>query len=277
MKTKQQYQNSVEKIQSKMLQLNAEIHKLRLSKNAMYALLKTMEDKLADINVKMEYVDTIQYNPDKKASWNYKLVGDNPNMNVTLKELFYKYVVTSNRILEYSRSYSILGSLRDIDYKSYSEIVNLIGEEISKGVLLGNKYLFKKTLGNITIGRFPKTPGKLTIDWARSNKNKQEILNRGGVPRLGDNNGENWLMYREDESYLAFNWNRDGIKIKNGVYYSFKATNFINTENRVNSDIQSQCRNISQTLNNDKIGNIQKMLHLSSISSEINSIYSNGL
>lgn len=276
MKTQEMYQSSIESIKKQLLDLNKEIHETRIIKNNMYDVLIQMEKELKSINVNLDYIDKIQFNINQEANININMKGENLLSDLTTKEFYIKYVTVSNSLLTKIKRYELLLNMVEIDYKSYYYMMNQMGFYISKEILLGNRCSFERRLGSVCIARFPRSDKK-TVDWFQSNKKKQELIDKGIKPKQNNDDGEDWIVYRDDDDYLGFTWDKGGINTKNGMFYSFKTTSFINTPTRKNSDIAIMCKSIISTLNCDKIGNIQKMLHLATIDPKINAIYSNGL
>lgn len=277
MKAKEIYSNSIKSVKEQILKLHEEIHELRIVKNNMYSVLSKMSYELEQINVTMDYINKIQFDMTKQGSINFKSNGESLLKDLTTKEIYVKYINISNLILTKVHKYEVYSNIVKIDYISYMYIIDALGEGTAKGILLGDKFVFHKTLGSIVITRFPRTSGKPVVDWERSNNRKRELIANGIKPKSNNDDGTPWIIFREDDNYLGFNWDRAGINVKNGVYYSFKPTHFINTPNRLNTDIGKYCKTVTSTLNFNKIGNIQKMLHLAEIEPNINAIYSNGL
>lgn len=276
MKTQEMYQSSIENIKRQILKLIDEIHETRVTKNNMYEVLIQMESELKSINVSLDYIEKIQFDITQEGNININMKGENLLSDLTTKEYYVKYINISNSLLNKIKRYELLANMVNIDYKSYYYIMNQMGFHISKEILLGNRYSFERRLGSVCIARFPRSDKK-TVDWYKSNKKKEELLAKGIKIKQDNNDGEDWIVYREDEDYLGFTWDKGCINTKNGMFYSFKTTSFINTPSRKNTDIEAICKNIISTLNCDKIGNIQKMLHLAAIDPKINAIYSNGL
>lgn len=277
MKAREIYQNSINTIKKQIVDLTDEIHNLRKVKNDMYEMLINIPNGLNQINVKMDYIKKIQFDPSKEGSINIILNSENMLLDLTIKEIYIKYINISNSLITKCKLYNLLCNLVKIDYDSYYYILDALGTYISKGILLGDKFVFHKRLGSIVITRFPRKESKKVVDWDKSNKKKKELIEQGIKPKHNNDDGVEWIVYRDDDSYLGFNWDRAGITAKNGVYYSFKATSFINTANRINDDIIKMCSTINATLTCSEIGNIQKMLHLATIDPKINQIYSHGL
>jgi len=112
----------------------------------------------------------------------------------------------------------------DIDYKTFSILIREFHKEISQRVLRGYKFRPGENLGQFHLVKDIRR-GK-TIDWGNSNKLKQSIIERGGVPydKVNAPDGEEWLLYYQDNDYYKWKWFKETSTtfIKNVKYYIFK-------------------------------------------------------
>lgn len=105
-----------------------------------------------------------------------------------------------------------------LSFKEYIEILTMFNELfMTRVVETGKPVNMGEWLGNVKIVR--KKRKALYPDWGQSNKMKQEILDRGGLPLenfkdengvlTGKNNGgERWVIYRTDDFYNQMIWER---------------------------------------------------------------------
>jgi hypothetical protein len=115
------------------------------------------------------------------------------------------------------------GFIKDIEYKTFANIVKQFHKDISLEVQLGYRFQPNGELGTFNIIRDIRR-GR-TIDWGASNKFKQKILDNGGIPFNKETapNGEEWFIYFEDNNYYKWKWfKRKPTFIKNLIYYMFK-------------------------------------------------------
>lgn len=119
-----------------------------------------------------------------------------------------------------------------VEYKLYRKIVveftKLIILMIYKGIkfpipFAGRLCLLRKER------QYVNKHGKISLspDWGESNKRKKEIIDKGGIPYQEwweldgklveretegavrkDNGGEKWVVFRNDDHYYRFEWNK---------------------------------------------------------------------
>lgn len=110
------------------------------------------------------------------------------------------------------------------------DFAKLIGEEI-----IYNKYrlYLGSGLGFLKLCKVERNLSKKKIDFISSNKIKEEILTRGGIPykEIGgwdeekqeykNNGGEKWIVYYTDEYYPIFHWSayKRKSKINSSKYF----------------------------------------------------------
>lgn len=98
---------------------------------------------------------------------------------------------------------------------------DLIVEKIVNG-----KSIHIKGLGYIFIEKKPRIPTARKVDWYKSNKYKQELLEQGYT--LYDKNtgeGEKWIYYLTDPYYLRWQFKRDVNKYVNKFIFKPTANN----------------------------------------------------
>lgn len=123
-----------------------------------------------------------------------------------------------------------------IPYNQYKKVIYLWNKLIVEKIMEGYKFKAPYSLGIFEILRCDRNHGRKIKDWGESNKLKQRILDRGGIPLevfkdeegniIGNNGGENWLVYHVDDNYLKFNWYKTNASryIKNLLRYKFQCT-----------------------------------------------------
>lgn len=131
----------------------------------------------------------------------------------------------------------------DTTYKQFFETLDEFHKDISYKVNRGYKYRPNERLGVFNIIKDIRK-GK-TIDWGKSNKVKQSIIDAGGIPYNKETapEGEMWHIYYEDNSYFKWVWFKEGKAInfiKNIKYYFFRPC----TKNR---------RSIAQAIKEDEL------------------------
>lgn len=145
---------------------------------------------------------------------------------------------------------------KDIIYK----FNNKISDEI---VYKGYAWFLGFNMGSIRIKKVLCDKRiKKRIDWGKSNKKKAEILSRGGLPfkvlernTQGEviltNEGEHWFEYHTNAVDYLWHWHKKRVNVKNAAYFKFRPTYYNNT------------------INDGKIGNVNKLKHLVTTDSEL--------
>lgn len=128
-----------------------------------------------------------------------------------------------------------------LSYDLFKEIVSLFNQRLSERINRGYGFkmpynLFKLEAVRATrLIKKSKKSGKLllAVNWGESNKIKAEILSRGGFlyeeyqdeqgVKIGDNGGEEWLVYHTDGSF--YHWLGIGdLTLHNSSWYVFETT-----------------------------------------------------
>lgn len=104
-------------------------------------------------------------------------------------------------------------------------------------ILAQRNYFFTlpRGLGYLTVKVIPRTPSKAHIDYGASFKQKQALIDEGKLPLkhyrdkdnniVGDNGGEEWMVFRTDSSYRLCKWVKKWqyAKNRNTRFFSFRA------------------------------------------------------
>jgi hypothetical protein len=106
-----------------------------------------------------------------------------------------------------------LEDLCPISYKTYKSVLSEMNKRAIKDIIDGNHLTLNYNLGDLCIKNFKRTlkqreDGSIhsTVNWGDSKKRKQEIIDRGGTPLLGDNGGEPWHVYYTHPKIVRFSW-----------------------------------------------------------------------
>jgi len=153
-------------------------------------------------------------------------------------------------------------NLEKVPLEIYKYIIESFNTDMSKYILNGGTFNLGYGLGNLHIEKKErKKEQKPAINWGESNKVKKELLDAG--ERLYDHlsfpTGKKWLIRFSDDSSYWWRWGCKGRYIKNIQYFSFVPTNFINTKERSQNLIATTSKSISDILNNEKLGNRDKL------------------
>jgi hypothetical protein len=125
----------------------------------------------------------------------------------TLKDVYRDYCVDSESPLS-----------KDV-FKSLCEEFNIMAIDY---VLQGGILNLRNNLGYLSVRRIARNPKNPTIDWAESNKYKQELIKNGDKlfdPETGE--GTKWFIYYTDKWYCKFHWEKAKCTIPNKSAYRF--------------------------------------------------------
>ena len=92
-------------------------------------------------------------------------------------------------------------------------------------ILEGKEFNMGYNLSTLSIVRMERDPRSPRVDWAESNKYKQELKDSG--EKLYDKEtgeGTKWQIYFTDEYYYKYYWRKGKCKVPNKSVYRFDAT-----------------------------------------------------
>lgn len=132
-----------------------------------------------------------------------------------------------------------------IPYKKFKQIIELYNDMMMHEILMGNKMHLGQGLGHIYIIELERKIKKSASgnyytypNWNASLTLKQKLIDEGKIPFetikdkegniIGNNGGENWMVYYDDKFICKFYWSKgkkgNNIVIKNVNRYIFKPT-----------------------------------------------------
>ena len=123
-----------------------------------------------------------------------------------------------------------------VDSKVFVNVIGSFNSKIIESILKGYVFNLGYRLSYICIKRKDISLRKRKkIDWGTSNKNKKEILERGGIPYevltrnedgsiATDNGGEYWLAYHNKSIEYLWHWAKGRAPFPNKFFYKFKPT-----------------------------------------------------
>jgi len=152
------------------------------------------------------------------------------NLNITpintsfIKELV-KYIIELNK-----KVYRLDLDLKhynniNVEYKIHKHIIDMFNLQIRESILEGYTFHLGKGLSHIRVQRKKRT--KANINWEESNKKKNEILARGGIPfnKTTAPDGEQWrVIFTTDEECWIY-WNKGKVKADSCTGYAFVPSN----------------------------------------------------
>jgi len=116
-----------------------------------------------------------------------------------------------------------------VSYRIFKNVISEFNEKIIEYVIDGGIFTMWHGLSTLSITRRKRDPRSKRIDWGASNKLKQEILDSGN--KLFDKEtgeGEEWLIFYTNESYLRWRWHKEKCRIQNRSVYRFDPTRGVN-------------------------------------------------
>lgn len=125
---------------------------------------------------------------------------------------------------------------RLVDSKTFVTIISSFNTKIIDSILKGYVFHLGYRLSYVCIKRKDISLRKRKkIDWGTSNKNKKEIIERGGIPYevltrnedgsiATDNGGEYWLAYHNKQIEYLWHWAKGRAPFANKFFYKFKPT-----------------------------------------------------
>lgn len=140
------------------------------------------------------------------------------------------------------------------DFKTYKEVISIFNKKVFQLMIEKNEALpLGAFLGSISIIESPvkiktgKNNGNINtmIDWKLSNEKKRKLLSEGKTPLkkekvegkiIGDNGGEEWLIYKIVDSIAKYHWRRHRRVIKgeqNHPLYKTTEYKFIPSRNNI--------------------------------------------
>lgn len=151
-------------------------------------------------------------------------------------------IVQINRNLNKSKEALQIIEKSDLDKDLFKEIIYRFNTKVSDEIILKG-YIFRPGfgIGNTRIKKVAcDTRIKKRINWGESNKNKKEILLRGGIPfavtkrddfgkAIEDNNGEKWFVYFDTPFDYLWHWGKKTANALNIPYYKFRPTKYNNS------------------------------------------------
>lgn len=116
--------------------------------------------------------------------------------------------------------------------KKFRDVINLFNQKtLDRLINDASAINMKSTLGFLYIQRVERTEGINGEDkclrmpnWGESYKVKKELIEAGITPKDKDHpDGENWIVFYDDEYFIRFAWSRrnGACRVKNHGFYKF--------------------------------------------------------
>jgi hypothetical protein len=173
-----------------------------------------------ELNDSLKFHDTLSFTSSLTFS------NDHFSADVIVRDLVKTIGVCNNNINKLSSKYEELRPL-DISYKLFTFIIRSFNKEIIEEIIKGYVFYMGSGLGNICIKKVGIDKRvKKSVNWGESNKNKQRIIDNGGIPYdKGEHpEGEKWLVFYDQPYSYWFKWNKDKTALANKSLYAFAPT-----------------------------------------------------
>ena len=116
-------------------------------------------------------------------------------------------------------------NVEEIDKTTFKEICFDFNEEVIQMLLEGGEFKMGNNLSTISIVKMDRDPRTRAIDWAESNKYKEELKTSGqDLYNAETGEGTKWHVYHTDEYYCKYYWYKGRCKVKNKSVYRFDPT-----------------------------------------------------
>jgi hypothetical protein len=179
-------------------------------------------------------------------------------------------IISNVRLFHNTNRLAYYKSLK-MPYLSFNYLNTAINNEMSKSILRG--YDFNLGIGEVKIGvigidkierKFDETglPTDRSIDWGESNKFKKTLIEQGIEPYNKETapNGKHWFLYHTEPYIYYINWRISMYAHRLIKFFKFDPNSFINTKNRLISDVLDEYNTDSEDIiNNSKLGFSNKL------------------
>ena len=223
--TKDMYDLFIHKVHIEMMDIEKEVESLANAKQYFLENLRRFDNYIRN------HVDII-YNRLEKVT-------DKKVLYSTVDPAVKTYMlglIEVNLRTEFLSKRMIILKQCDISWKEYTFIIREFNKKVCEKII-DTAYRFKIIgLGTIKIiTRYRKENSKKKyIHWGDTNKKKEAILLRGGVPFetiknevgevIGDNGGEDYLVFAETPYVIFWKWYKEGTRLVHNDLYKFLET-----------------------------------------------------
>ena len=265
----------------KIAELARELHDAYIVKNTYYEVLmshsKILQGRLNyKVVNKLHRLEQENLTPAMLTITNNdkKLDGD---FVIYMQSLINQYKhICYTKIPELNYEIDIYNLLYSTPYAELIKIIRMFNNHVARYLLKGGITMLSKSLGFMGIQILKRPPNKFAINWKESTMYKRYLLENNRIPKSPDNpNGEPWLIAFTDDEFVHWKWNKHGCKIKNGTYYRFKASSFVQQGVRI-GNIERELHTPEDVIECKQMGNLQKSLMLSRKFDEFNKLYRHG-
>ncbi len=116
----------------------------------------------------------------------------------------------------------------DLDWDTFKEVVYMFNQRAMDCILEGQILDMGSYLATLSIVKIKRSYKNPTVNWGKTNKNKQKLLDQGykeeDLYSKDNPDGIKYFIYHTDDWYVRFYWNKGKVKIPNKTAYSFKPT-----------------------------------------------------
>lgn len=262
----------------KLEKLIEELHSCYDTRNRYFEILSSYKDDIIKSGLSYTHIESI-YNGTALSKFYIPsgtvIVEDNETnekLLAILRYYNYNWIVKIPQIEELIETYSLV---LNTPYYEFVKVTRLYNRACAKRVMQGDYIIFPK-VAKIHIDIVKRPKDKLAINWRESNIYKRYLINNDIQPKDYNNpDGEQWLIFFTDDTYLRWTWRKTYCKTANGAYYFFQTTSYFNDETV--DKLEERLHTVDEIIDSPDMGNLQKSLMLSRKFEEINKVYKNGI
>jgi len=256
------YDNKVNKLYHREVELN---DSLKANIESCISDLSMLEKKGFNTNI-ISLINLIKSDklPTLNHVYGYITADTKHNKYELLKFKSRILFISLQRLYKSNERLAIYTAMR-MPYNSFNCLNTAINLEMSKSILRG--YSFKLGLGVIRIGNIQVDrverkfdsdghPVDRSINWEESNKFKKALIDNGikVYNKETEPTGRKWFIYHDEPIIHYINWQISVCVNKFIKFFKFEPTSFINTKNRVISDVLDEDVDVEDIINNNKLG-----------------------
>jgi len=255
---RKQYQHFIDNNIRAIKESNSKLHELYDTANNLYATISKHKSYLKLIAFPYDKLEQLN---DRSLNKKFDIKTYNFDDTIEkdiLKSNIYTYMnILVDKIPIIKEDINFRNFLIHMPFKNYMDMYNSLNTEISRILLLGDKYYFPGKLGGLQIATYDRNFNKKTINFGATNKLKKE--GKTDQP-----------IYYTDDTYTAPVFLKDLSFVPNYKYYKFKFTKFINTEDRSQEKYYKEMDTNDQDsiIYDTKVGNWEKMLAMKQVFGE---------
>lgn len=246
------YELFIQQEQQKVTDWNDKLHSLVATKAEIYPILLKHKVYLEFIGFPFHTIEEMYYNPNCKTAINVsQFIEEGDTEHIMLRLNLNKYLTMQiYSIPEAKRQVRFHSLLSCIPERTFKLMTKTVNEEIATDLLNGQTYTIPGRMGTVRICRIDRCFTKKAINFKATKEERAK--------------GNNTTIYHLEDEYIAVKYFKNNSKVGSDVHnriYKFTFTEFCNrVESRKIEDFYPTVKTVDDILNEQSIGNLQKML-----------------